>query len=103
MAYDEKLCEYFPLEDTSMDEAIDGGRELVSTAFIIPYPPGFPILVPGQVISKEILHFMRALDVKEIHGYRADLGPARVHPGRARRAHAGRQPGAPTAASPPST
>jgi arginine decarboxylase len=48
--------------------------ELVSTSFIIPYPPGFPILVPGQVISREILAFMRALDVSEIHGYRAELG-----------------------------
>ncbi len=74
LAYDEKQCEYFPMEDDSMETAIDAGRELVSTSFIIPYPPGFPILVPGQVISKEILHFMRALDVKEIHGYRPDLG-----------------------------
>jgi len=47
---------------------------VVSASFIIPYPPGFPILVPGQVVSKEILAFMRALDVNEIHGYRADLG-----------------------------
>jgi len=30
--------------------------------------------VPGQVISREILAFMRALDVSEIHGYRAELG-----------------------------
>jgi arginine decarboxylase len=74
LAYDEAQCEYFGLHDGSMDAAIDTGRQLVSTAFIIPYPPGFPILVPGQVISKEILRFMRALDVKEIHGYRADLG-----------------------------
>ena len=35
-----------------MEAAMDSGRELVSTAFIIPYPPGFPILVPGQVISR---------------------------------------------------
>ncbi|MEZ5463122.1 aminotransferase class I/II-fold pyridoxal phosphate-dependent enzyme [Dokdonella sp.] len=74
MAYDESNCDYFQIEDGSMEAAMDAGRELVSTAFIIPYPPGFPILVPGQVISKEILHFMRALDVKEIHGYRPDLG-----------------------------
>ncbi|MEO7246589.1 MAG: ornithine decarboxylase, partial [Rubrivivax sp.] len=74
LAYDEDQCEYFPMEDGSLEAAIDAGRELVSTSFIIPYPPGFPILVPGQVISKEILHFMRALDVKEIHGYRPDLG-----------------------------
>ncbi len=30
--------------------------------------------MPGQVISREILAFMRALDVSEIHGYRPDLG-----------------------------
>jgi arginine decarboxylase len=53
---------------------MDSGREVVSASFIIPYPPGFPILVPGQVVSQEILAFMRALDVNEIHGYRADLG-----------------------------
>ena len=74
MAYDEKNCDFFSLEDGSMEAEMDTGRELVSTAFIIPYPPGFPILVPGQVISKEILRFMRALDVKEIHGYRPELG-----------------------------
>ncbi len=73
-AYDEANCEYFPLSGGTLEAAMDAGRDLVSTAFIIPYPPGFPILVPGQVISKEILHFMRALDVKEIHGYRPDLG-----------------------------
>jgi arginine decarboxylase len=74
LAYDERKCEYYPLEDGSMEQAMESGRELVSTSFIIPYPPGFPILVPGQVISKEILRFMRALDVKEIHGYRPELG-----------------------------
>ena len=57
-----------------MQDALDAGEEVVSASFIIPYPPGFPILVPGQVVSKEILAFMRALDVNEIHGYRADLG-----------------------------
>ena len=46
----------------------------MSANFVIPYPPGFPILVPGQVVSREILNFMRALDVSEIHGYRPDLG-----------------------------
>ena len=74
LAYDESKCEYYPLEEGAMEKEMEKGRELVSTTFIIPYPPGFPILVPGQVISKEILSFMRALDVKEIHGFRADLG-----------------------------
>jgi arginine decarboxylase len=53
---------------------MESGREVVSASFIIPYPPGFPILVPGQVVSREILAFMRALDVSEIHGYRSELG-----------------------------
>ena len=34
------------------------GKTLVSTTFVVPYPPGFPVLVPGQVISKEILYFL---------------------------------------------
>ena len=73
LAYDEDNCDYLEL-DGSVKTAMESGRELVSASFIIPYPPGFPILVPGQVISPEILAFMRALDVSEIHGYRPDLG-----------------------------
>ncbi|ORW87963.1 amino acid decarboxylase [Mycobacterium sp. IEC1808] len=50
------------------------GRKLVSTTFVVPYPPGFPVLVPGQVVSKEIVYFLAQLDVKEIHGYNPELG-----------------------------
>ncbi|KKC03203.1 aminotransferase class I/II-fold pyridoxal phosphate-dependent enzyme [Mycobacterium nebraskense] len=50
------------------------GKNLVSTTFVVPYPPGFPVLVPGQVVSKEIVYFLAQLDVKEIHGYNPDLG-----------------------------
>ena len=50
------------------------GKTLVSTTFVVPYPPGFPVLVPGQVISKGILYFLAQLDVKEIHGYNPELG-----------------------------
>lgn len=73
LAYDEDNCDYLDL-DQALKEKLENGEELVSASFIIPYPPGFPILVPGQVISREILTFMRALDVSEIHGYRPDLG-----------------------------
>ena len=73
LAYDEDNCDYLDLHG-ELTERVEDGEELVSTSFIIPYPPGFPILVPGQVISPEILEFMRALDVSEIHGYRPDLG-----------------------------
>lgn len=73
LAYNEDNCDYLDLDDVLMSR-LEAGEELVSASFIIPYPPGFPILVPGQVISPEILKFMRALDVSEIHGYRPDLG-----------------------------
>ncbi|WP_281856969.1 aminotransferase class I/II-fold pyridoxal phosphate-dependent enzyme [Litoreibacter halocynthiae] len=73
LSYEETNCDYLEL-DGSLQEALDAGREVVSAGFIIPYPPGFPILVPGQIVSQEILAFMLALDVSEIHGYRPDLG-----------------------------
>lgn len=73
LAYEDANCEYLKL-DGSIQAELQSGRSLVSASFITPYPPGFPILVPGQVINQEILDFMLALDVKEIHGYRPDLG-----------------------------
>ena len=73
LAYDENKCDYLDING-SLKDALDAGETVVSASFIIPYPPGFPILVPGQVISQEILAFMLALDVTEIHGYRPDLG-----------------------------
>ena len=72
LAYEEELCEYILLKDCLKELATH--KELVSTSFVIPYPPGFPILVPGQVVSEDIIRFMIALDVKEIHGYKAELG-----------------------------
>ncbi len=72
LAYNEENYEYMPLEDCL--PSMENERTLVASSFIIPYPPGFPVLVPGQVVSKEIIHFLSALDVSEIHGYRADLG-----------------------------
>jgi arginine decarboxylase len=72
MAYDERTCEY-----VTPDEAWDRvcqGREVVSATFVTPYPPGFPVLVPGQIFTREILGFMRALDTREIHGFIPGIG-----------------------------
>jgi len=68
-AYNEDDCEYVPLMSPQIDERLKNGPELVSANFVIPYPPGFPIMVPGQVIMADTIGFMRKLDVKEIHGY----------------------------------
>jgi arginine decarboxylase len=73
-AYDVANCEYIRLVDPEIDRRLKEGPELVSANFVIPYPPGFPIMVPGQVITQETIDFMRKLDVKEIHGYEAAEG-----------------------------
>src|SRR5262245_1924862 len=73
-AYDAAGCEYIRLADAEIDRRLKHGPDLVSANFVIPYPPGFPIMVPGQVITRETIDFMRKLDVKEIHGYEAAEG-----------------------------
>jgi arginine decarboxylase len=79
-AYDAEGCEYIRLADSEIDRRLKSGPELVSANFVIPYPPGFPIMVPGQVITQETIDFMRKLDVKEIHGYDATEGLKLVRP-----------------------
>ncbi len=73
-AYREEQCEHLNLFSPEIDKRLTNGPELVSANFVIPYPPGFPIMVPGQVVTTETIEFMRKLDVKEIHGYTATLG-----------------------------
>ncbi|HKY87774.1 MAG TPA: decarboxylase [Pseudorhodoplanes sp.] len=73
-AYDESACEYVKLNSKDIDDRLKNGPPLVSANFVIPYPPGFPIMVPGQVIKPDTITFMRKLDVKEIHGYQAARG-----------------------------
>lgn len=72
LSYDEANCEY--LSGEQIEEKIDAGIDVVSATFVTPYPPGFPVLVPGQVFSREILIFIRELATPEIHGYKPDFG-----------------------------
>jgi arginine decarboxylase len=80
LSYDDSFCEY--LSPDEVQQRIDNGEQVVSTTFVTPYPPGFPVLVPGQLFSDQILSFMRSLDTPEVHGFRADLG-YRVYTGKA--------------------
>ena len=73
LSYDEEGCEYLALDGPAA-AALRAGRLVTSAAFVTPYPPGFPILVPGQVLSEGILNYLKAVDVKEIHGFQADRG-----------------------------
>lgn len=53
---------------------VRAGRQWVSASFVTPYPPGFPVLVPGQIITSEILSYFQHIKVKEIHGFNFELG-----------------------------
>jgi arginine decarboxylase len=79
-AYHPSLCEYVPLFGEECDRRLRNGPEMVSANFVIPYPPGFPIMVPGQVLTQETIDFMRKLDVKEIHGYEKARGLKLLRP-----------------------
>jgi arginine decarboxylase len=79
-AYTAENCEFVKLASKEIDDRLANGPELVSANFVIPYPPGFPIMVPGQVIQADTITYMRKLDVKEIHGYQAALGLKLIKP-----------------------
>ncbi|WP_306752325.1 ornithine decarboxylase [Paracoccus actinidiae] len=83
-AYYAEGCEYLPLDSPEVDKRLKDGSEMISANFVIPYPPGFPIMVPGQVISPETIDFMRKLDVKEIHGFERAKGLKLIRPDHAK-------------------
>jgi arginine decarboxylase len=72
LSYDDTNCEY--LSSEQVEERLGAGVDVVSATYVTPYPPGFPVLVPGQVFSRGILQFMRDLDTPEIHGYVPHFG-----------------------------
>jgi arginine decarboxylase len=72
LSYNDANCEYLTTDEVF--EKLDNDVDVVSATFVTPYPPGFPVLVPGQVFSREILTFLRDLDTPEIHGYNPDFG-----------------------------
>ena len=70
--YETGACEY--LSAPEIGRRLEAGEEVISAGFVTPYPPGFPVLVPGQTITPAILEFMSALDTREIHGYDHEFG-----------------------------
>jgi arginine/lysine/ornithine decarboxylase len=62
------------LSPRTIRHRVESGQPAVSAIFVTPYPPGFSVLVPGQEFSKNTLHFMDALDSREMHGYDSGIG-----------------------------
>ncbi|TXT37517.1 MAG: arginine decarboxylase [Comamonadaceae bacterium] len=65
--------EFVPLSADTLAQ-VQAGRIWVSATFVTPYPPGYPVLVPGQIITPEILSFFAHIKVKEIHGFHFEHG-----------------------------
>jgi arginine decarboxylase len=67
--------------NTELNPDLEGA---VSADQITPYPPGVPVLVPGQVISREVLDYLRSILLSqrhiEVHGltYRQELPHLRI-------------------------
>jgi Orn/Lys/Arg decarboxylase, C-terminal domain len=72
LAYNDSYCDYLKLDE--VEQRMENGEPVVSATYLTPYPPGFPVLVPGQMFSQQILAFMQSLDTPEVHGYRPGLG-----------------------------
>lgn len=64
---------YLPLSSDTVEQA-QAGQQWVSASFVTPYPPGFPVVVPGQLITTELLTLFQYMAVKEIHGFCFERG-----------------------------
>ena len=80
MAYDHEGCEHVKLMSPEIDKRLESGPPLVSAHFVIPYPPGFPIMVPGQVIKADTIEFMRKLGREGDPRLRRHLGLKLISP-----------------------
>jgi arginine decarboxylase len=54
---------------------IDALEGRVTTSLITPYPPGIPLLVPGEVFNKKIVDYLRFARELGVHcpGFEADI------------------------------
>jgi arginine decarboxylase len=57
-----------------LGERLKKGEMLVSSAYVIPYPPGYPVLVPGQILDHQTFEYLDRLHPREILGYDHTLG-----------------------------
>lgn len=71
--FNKENIEYVTLSSDLMQQVMNDYKP-VSAGFITPYPPGFPIIVPGQLITYDILLYLQNIQIKEIHGYNPEKG-----------------------------
>ncbi|MCP9890650.1 hypothetical protein KBY57_06205 [Cyanobium sp. Aljojuca 7D2] len=60
--------------DLDIIKDIEGGKIFVSACMVTPYPPGYPVLLPGQIVTSEAVRYLLAIEGQEVHGYDQELG-----------------------------
>ncbi len=72
-AFEDDNIDYLTLSSAILEEAKQG-KTWISASFVTPYPPGFPLFVPGQIIDyKGLLYFADIMN-DEIHGFHIEKG-----------------------------
>jgi len=65
---------FYQYLNNDLMQAVLKEKRVVSASFVTPYPPGFPIIVPGQLITYDILLYLQSIRISEIHGYSVEQG-----------------------------
>jgi lysine decarboxylase len=43
-----------------------------SSSYLVPYPPGVPIVCPGEIITSEMIEYINSLSENSVEGMSAD-------------------------------
>ncbi|MGQ0710302.1 MAG: aminotransferase class I/II-fold pyridoxal phosphate-dependent enzyme [Rhodoferax sp.] len=60
--------------DAALLQAVARGRVWVAARAVTPYPPGYPVLLPGQVLSVPVLQLLLQAQRAEVHGWDPQQG-----------------------------
>jgi len=55
-------------------QAADTVGQYIAATFVVPYPPGYPVLVPGQVVTSEHLEFLLDIHIGDTFGVHREGG-----------------------------
>lgn len=76
-----KMSDYFygesdPMKLADIEAKIEKNETVKSARLVLPYPPGIPVLVPGQIITSNIIEYLmgEVENGTEIHGFAHDSG-----------------------------
>ena len=70
--FDSDVVQYYSIDE--LGEMVNAGKEVVGASFVVPVPPGYPMIAPGQCVTKETITFLQALNPSEILGLDPELG-----------------------------